>query len=59
MARIVEITESVNQSSRDIPLEKQIEIGMNHWVARLSDGREFFGESMDEAIDNALAVATS
>jgi len=50
MARPIECYEVASPSFRDLSLEEQIECKINDWVARDSQGREFYGRSHDEAM---------
>ncbi len=45
----MEIHEILNPSFGDMNIEQQIEAGINDWVARDREGREFFGRSREEA----------
>lgn len=48
------IYEVASQSFKDIPLEKQIELKINDWVAEDNKGRVFYGRSAQEAEDNCF-----
>lgn len=53
----MEIFEVANPSFRDIPLDQQIEFGINDWCVRTKSGHEYFGESKAKAIANASAYS--
>ena len=42
-----------NPSFSDMNIDQQIEAGVNDWVACDYDGREFYGQSSQEATDGA------
>jgi hypothetical protein len=46
----MEVYEICNPSFGDMNIEEQIEAGINDWVARDTQGREFFGQTRDEAL---------
>lgn len=46
----MEVYEVLNPSFGDMNIELQIAAGINDWVARDDAGREFFGQTRDEAV---------
>jgi len=53
----MEVYEVVNPSFRDMNIEQQIDAGINDWCARDNVGREFFGQTREEALRAASAYA--
>jgi hypothetical protein len=51
---LTDLYEADSQSFKDIPLDKQIELGINDWVAEDADGHQFFGRTADDAANNCV-----
>jgi hypothetical protein len=49
-----EVYEIPNTFTNDFPLDKQIQLGINDWIAEMLNGRVGFGHTKDEAITNLL-----
>lgn len=49
-----EVYEIANTCTNDFSLDKQIELGINDWIAEMPNGRVAFGSTKDEAINNLL-----
>ena len=53
MEKAFEVYEVVNPSFGDMNIEQQIDAGINDWLCRDAEGREFFGQSKDQAYNAA------
>jgi hypothetical protein len=51
---LTDLYETTSQSFKDIPLDKQIERGINDWCAENADGHQFFGRTAEEAANNCM-----